>query len=180
MIIYVYIISNYIYIYIYTNLELHPNMHSLCEMNIVFDEYRWEEGHPHDVWFRNSQTNSPSSAWLRNLHPKNSTWNLKMMVSKKNLLFQGDIFRFHVKLQGCNWCFFQETASAVDEVSAVDDFSPTASDLEHQLSEKSGAICASFGVHFLWIISKNKMKLIPSSKHLASLFGSMQQHCCTN
>ena len=26
--------------------------------------------------------------------------------------------------------FFQETASAVDEVSAVDDFSPTASDFE--------------------------------------------------
>ena len=26
------------------------------------------------------------------------TWNLKMMVSKRNLLFQGAIFRFHVKL----------------------------------------------------------------------------------
>ena len=25
-----------------------------------------------------------------------------MMVSKRNLLFQGLIFRFHVKLQGCN------------------------------------------------------------------------------
>jgi len=25
------------------------------------------------------------------------TWNLKMMVSKRNLLFQGAIFRFHVK-----------------------------------------------------------------------------------
>ena len=27
---------------------------------------------------------------------------LKMMVSKRNLLYQGLIFRFHVKLQGCS------------------------------------------------------------------------------
>ena len=35
------------------------------------------------------------------VHPQSLTWNLNMMVSKKNLLFQGLIFRFHVKLQGC-------------------------------------------------------------------------------
>ena len=35
------------------------------------------------------------------LHPQSLTWNLKMMVSKGNLLFQGLIFRFHVKLKGC-------------------------------------------------------------------------------
>ena len=29
-------------------------------------------------------------------------WNLKMMVSKRNLLFQGLLFRFHVKFQGCS------------------------------------------------------------------------------
>ena len=34
--------------------------------------------------------------------PRNLTWNLKMMVSKRNLLFQGLLFRFHVKFQGCN------------------------------------------------------------------------------
>ena len=33
--------------------------------------------------------------------PRNLTWNLKMMVSKRNLLFQGLLFRFHVKFQGC-------------------------------------------------------------------------------
>ena len=33
--------------------------------------------------------------------PKFFTWNLKMMVSNRNLLFQGLIFRFHVELQGC-------------------------------------------------------------------------------
>ena len=35
------------------------------------------------------------------IHPQSLTWNLKMMVSKRNLLFQGLIFRFHVKLPGC-------------------------------------------------------------------------------
>ena len=35
--------------------------------------------------------------------PRNLTWNLKMMVSKRNHLFQGLIFRFHVKFQGCRY-----------------------------------------------------------------------------
>ena len=34
------------------------------------------------------------------LHPRKLTWNLKMMVSNRNLLFQGLIFRFYVKLRG--------------------------------------------------------------------------------
>ena len=36
-----------------------------------------------------------------NLLPRNLTWNLKMMVSKRNLLFQGLLFRFNVKFQAC-------------------------------------------------------------------------------
>ena len=35
------------------------------------------------------------------LLPRNLTWNLKMMVSKRNLLFQGLLFRFHLNFQGC-------------------------------------------------------------------------------
>ena len=35
------------------------------------------------------------------IHPRNLTWNLKIMVSKWSLLFQGLIFRFHVKFRGC-------------------------------------------------------------------------------
>ena len=35
------------------------------------------------------------------LHPRNLTWNLKIMVSKRTFLFQGLIFRFHVKFWGC-------------------------------------------------------------------------------
>ena len=39
------------------------------------------------------------------LHPQKLTWNLEMMVSNRNLLFQGSIFRFHVCFGGCT-CFF--------------------------------------------------------------------------
>ncbi len=35
------------------------------------------------------------------LLPKKLTWNLEMMVSNRNLLFQGSIFRFHVCFGGC-------------------------------------------------------------------------------
>ena len=36
------------------------------------------------------------------LLPRKLTWNLKMMVSNRNLLFQGVVFRFHVSFPGCN------------------------------------------------------------------------------
>jgi len=36
----------------------------------------------------------------RALHPRNLTWNLKIMVFKRTFLFQGLIFRFHVKFRG--------------------------------------------------------------------------------
>ena len=36
----------------------------------------------------------------KELHPRKLTWNLKRMVSKRNLLFQGSIFRFHVRFRG--------------------------------------------------------------------------------
>ena len=36
------------------------------------------------------------------LHPQKLTWNLEMMVSNRNLLFQRSIFRFHVNFWGCN------------------------------------------------------------------------------
>ena len=39
--------------------------------------------------------------YLGGLLPRNLTWNLKMIVSKRNLLFQVLLFRFHVKFQGC-------------------------------------------------------------------------------
>ncbi len=35
------------------------------------------------------------------IHPQKLTWNLEMMVSNRNLLFQGSIFRFHVCFGGC-------------------------------------------------------------------------------
>ena len=36
------------------------------------------------------------------VHLQKLTWNLEMMVSNRNLLFQGSIFRFHVCFGGCN------------------------------------------------------------------------------
>ena len=44
-------------------------------------------------------TNDDSSDQV--LPPRKLTWNLKMTVSNRNLLFQGFIFRFHV---GFPWC----------------------------------------------------------------------------
>ena len=35
------------------------------------------------------------------LHPRDLTWNLKIMVLKWTFLYQGLIFRFHVKFRGC-------------------------------------------------------------------------------
>ena len=43
--------------------------------------------------------------------PRNLTWNLKMMVSKGNHLFQGLLFRFHVNLQGCKTNFPKQRLS---------------------------------------------------------------------
>ena len=37
------------------------------------------------------------------IHPQKLTWNLEMMVSNRDLLFQGSIFRFHVCFGGCKW-----------------------------------------------------------------------------
>ena len=36
----------------------------------------------------------------KQIHPRNWSWNLILMVSKRNLVFRGLIFRFHVKFQG--------------------------------------------------------------------------------
>ena len=51
------------------------------------------------VAFVQRWSNKKTKTW--SLLPRNLTWNLKMMVSKRNLLFQGLLFRFHVKFQGC-------------------------------------------------------------------------------
>ena len=53
-----------------------------------------------------TQKNSPSQIKfiVRSrfpIHPRNLTWNLKIMVFKWTFLFQGLIFRFHVKFRGC-------------------------------------------------------------------------------
>ena len=37
----------------------------------------------------------------KHVHPRKLTWNLKRMVSKRNLLLQGSVFRFHVSFRRC-------------------------------------------------------------------------------
>ncbi len=59
-------------------------------MNIVFIVYIIPDSHV-----------SLLDSRLYMIHPKKLTWNLEMMVSNRNLLFQGSIFRFHVCFGGC-------------------------------------------------------------------------------
>ena len=59
----------------------------------------------HDRWsvIGSSFRSCCRSAWVLIwwLFPRKLTWNLKMMVFNRNLLFQGFIFRFHVSFWGC-------------------------------------------------------------------------------
>ena len=74
---------------------------------------RWVDGPSlKGLWGKKNLHVKSVSGWTNPLekyyyivHPQRFTWNLKMMVSNRNLLFQWLIFRFHVKLQGCsqNW-----------------------------------------------------------------------------
>ena len=41
------------------------------------------------------------------LHSRKLTWNLKMMVSNRNLLFQVSIFGCHVSFRECIWSMFE-------------------------------------------------------------------------
>ena len=64
-----------------------------------------------ELWFSNGVSVKVDLIFLKArlccwVHSPSLTWNLKMMVSKRNLLFQGAIFRFHVKLwEGKFWNF---------------------------------------------------------------------------
>jgi len=69
--------------------------------------------------------NFPSLKWRDDLLPRNWTWNLKMMVSKRNLLFQGLLFRFHVEFQGCTYSYrLLATPSIVTTTSSSSSLMP--------------------------------------------------------
>ena len=62
------------------------------------------------VWKGNHRLFQANLGWLNIIHPQKLTWNLEMMVSNRNLLFQGaPIFRFHVCFGGCNLARFLQT-----------------------------------------------------------------------
>ena len=43
---------------------------------------------------------------LKYIHPRKLTWNQKMMIPNRNLLFQNFIFRFHVSFWGVYMCIY--------------------------------------------------------------------------
>ena len=59
------------------------------------------------VWWDGYNDEGIPTSWkaekkmVWDIRPRNLTWNLKIMVSKWAFLFQGLIFRFHVKFRGC-------------------------------------------------------------------------------
>jgi len=87
-----------IYIYIYVYKYPFPSVASLLQI--------------HGLEVLGNLAHEPeSTGWQQYLHhqvrvgwhssPENLKWHLKMMVSKRNLLFQGLLFGFHVKFLGC-------------------------------------------------------------------------------
>ena len=58
------------------------------------------------LWF-GAACHHANVAAKKDVHPRKLTWNLKRMVSKRNLLFQRSIFRFHVSFRGSrHWTVF--------------------------------------------------------------------------
>ena len=90
-------------------LDLPPMSHPLL----------WQKSLVKPLGTRKWENSHPKGKRLLWLPSPNLAWNLKMMVSKRNLLFQGAIFRFHVKLcEGTlpeNWQFSPETLGLEDE-----------------------------------------------------------------
>ena len=74
--------------------DLGTNRHSTKSQSTLWTQIsRGEKNRRNRMRIPNGKNN--------NLHPQSLTWNLKMMVFNRNLLFQGLIFRFHVSFRGC-------------------------------------------------------------------------------
>ena len=59
-----------------------------------------KKGEHSPKFLRNQNLEVSKLRHTHRIHVRKLTWNLKMMVSNRNLLFQGFIFRFHVKFRG--------------------------------------------------------------------------------
>ena len=73
----------------WVGVEHQPVIYYTCRSN--FHQWRFMELYFFRTFVRN----------MNILHPQKLTWNLEMVVSNRNLLFQGSIFRFHVCFGGC-------------------------------------------------------------------------------
>ena len=70
---------------------------SCCTMRAMSPSHKWWRARSFRVDVESKLT------WHGSITPpKINGWNLEMMVSNRNLLFQGSIFRFHVCFGGCN------------------------------------------------------------------------------
>ena len=75
-------------------LDVHMNL-----LRVFSKGERWVRNWPKQIFM----IGWTSSIDRTSLHPWRLTWNLKMMSSKRNLLFQVFIFRFYVSFRWCNW-----------------------------------------------------------------------------
>ena len=81
-----------------TSLSVVPTMTSgvdVCAASRVGKTYR------HIQSATSSMSKCCGKKWTNVIPSGKLTWNLKMMISNRNLLFQGFIFRFHVIFRGC-------------------------------------------------------------------------------
>ena len=52
------------------------------------------KGKTHGISLHSMLVAQINGSFSKTIHPRNLTWNLKMIISKSNLFFQGSIFRF--------------------------------------------------------------------------------------
>ena len=82
----------------FSTYELPPKTRNVLDCAV---EIRWPGSHAASMETTGMAWTPTNLEWTKHVHPQKLTWNLEMMVSNRNLLFQGSIFRFHVCFGGC-------------------------------------------------------------------------------
>ena len=81
------------------------------------------------------------------LHPQKLTWNLKRMVSERNLLLEGSMFRFHVSFLGsiCLWsCVWWSNIKRITKNDTTANLKWFWHDLSRQFPHRSGKSVAGW------------------------------------
>ena len=90
------------------------------------------------LWNKNTTSKKKVGIFQHSLHPPSLTWKLKMLVSNRDLLFQGRIFRFHVKLCGGRFSGMWPINQPVSQKLSGDPPAP-----RYKLSSSCSARCRS-------------------------------------